>query len=164
MTLSLAGGCRCGAVRYAMTGMPIVVNCCHCRDCQRLSGSAFAINAMIETGRVISTGTTTPAVQVDAQGNRSWRCEACGVLLYADLAKLGDGLRFVRVGTLDEGERMVPDAHFFVRSKHPWVVVPDGVPVFETLPDSGMGVALDDGRRARLAAAIDAYRPEPIRD
>ena len=46
------GGCTCGAVRFRMTSRPLVVNCCHCRWCQRETGSAFVINAMIEADRV----------------------------------------------------------------------------------------------------------------
>jgi len=48
----LAGGCACGAVRYRLRSMPMFVHCCHCRDCQRQTGSAFVINALIETDRI----------------------------------------------------------------------------------------------------------------
>jgi hypothetical protein len=47
------GGCGCGQVRYRMEGAPLVVHCCHCRWCQRETGSAFALNAMIEADRVV---------------------------------------------------------------------------------------------------------------
>lgn len=49
----LEGGCDCGAVRYQMMDAPMFVHCCHCRWCQRESGSAFALNAIIETERVV---------------------------------------------------------------------------------------------------------------
>ncbi|HZU51909.1 MAG TPA: aldehyde-activating protein, partial [Sphingomicrobium sp.] len=64
-----------------------------------------------------------------------------------------ENIKFVRVGTLDEGERIQPDAHFFVRSKHPWVVIPDGLPRFETLPQSGDPPLMSSEAEARLAAA-----------
>ena len=51
-TETFAGGCFCGAVRYQMTSRPMFVNCCHCRDCQRQTGGAFAINAIVETDRL----------------------------------------------------------------------------------------------------------------
>ena len=51
-THDLAGGCACGAVRYRLGSMPMFVHCCHCRDCQRQTGSAFVINALIETDRI----------------------------------------------------------------------------------------------------------------
>ena len=46
------GGCACRLVRYRMSGPPMIVHCCHCRWCQRESGAAFALNAMIEADRV----------------------------------------------------------------------------------------------------------------
>jgi hypothetical protein len=46
------GGCSCGYVRYGMNSQPMVVHCCHCSWCQRQTGSAFAVNALIESGRV----------------------------------------------------------------------------------------------------------------
>jgi len=49
----LAGGCACGAVRYRLASAPMFVNCCHCLDCQRQTGGAFAINAIIETDRIL---------------------------------------------------------------------------------------------------------------
>ena len=52
MTEKLSGGCACGAVRYALTSAPMFVHCCHCLDCQRQTGSAFVLNALIETDRI----------------------------------------------------------------------------------------------------------------
>jgi len=121
------GGCECGAVRYRMIGDPIFVNCCHCRDCQKITGSAFAVNAMIEADRIeLLAG--DPALESGAA-----RCADCKSLLWAEHPQFGR-IKFLRVGTLDEGERIAPDAHFFVRSKHEWVVVPNDVPAFDTLP------------------------------
>jgi hypothetical protein len=50
------GGCSCRAVRYRMRSKPLFVHCCHCRWCQRESGAAFALNAMIESDRVETLG------------------------------------------------------------------------------------------------------------
>ena len=59
MTASLTGGCACGGLRYRLNAAPMFVHCCHCSDCQRQTGSAFVINALIETSRVeILSGTT----------------------------------------------------------------------------------------------------------
>ena len=135
----LAGGCRCGRLRYQVVGKPRAVNCCHCRDCQRLTGSVFAVNAVYPTAQLELLGSewSERDMVVDPDGARSWRCVDCGVLLFADHPAFADALRFVRVGTLDAGECLAPDAHYFVRSKHPWVVIPDGVPSWETLPPNG---------------------------
>ena len=158
MSETFEGGCECGAVRFRMTSVPIVVNCCHCRDCQRISGSAFALNAMIETDRVEIVVGDPHVVSLGREGSgtsRAWRCSECEALLYADHPKAGDAMRFVRIGTLDNAERLAPDAHFFTRSKHPWVVIPEGVPQFETLPeDFGPGAELDADRKARMRAAF----------
>lgn len=130
------GGCFCARLRYRVRGKPRAINACHCRDCQRLSGSAFAINAMFETKDIEELGTAWSERDIIGSklGERSWRCAECGVLLYADHPEFGDAVRFVRVGTLDDGGYFVPDAHYFVRSKYPWVTIPPGVPVYETLP------------------------------
>ena len=150
--MSHGGGCECGAVRYRMTTDPILVNCCHCLDCQRITGSAFALNAMIETVRVelLRGRAVEHSLQRAGETTRAWRCGQCLTLLWSDHPKLGDGMRFVRVGTLEAASALAPDAHFFVRSKHPWVVLPDGIPAYETLPPHGMGVDLPPDRKARL--------------
>src|SRR5438874_11713430 len=49
---NLSGACSCGAVKYRLTAAPMFVHCCHCRDCQRQTGSAFVLNALIEANRV----------------------------------------------------------------------------------------------------------------
>jgi len=53
MSETLEGGCACGTLRYRLTSPPMFVHCCHCLDCQRQTGSAFVINALIETNRVV---------------------------------------------------------------------------------------------------------------
>ena len=148
--MQLDGGCECGAVRYRLEGPPIFVNCCHCRQCQKLGGSAFALNAMIEADRVVLL---SPPESVAADEKGAARCPQCLTLLWALHPMFGDRIRFVRVGTLDEGERLPPDAHFFVRSKHPWVVIPDGARCFETLPGEGDPPLLSAEASARMEAA-----------
>jgi hypothetical protein len=130
------GGCLCGRLRYRVVGEPEAVNCCHCRDCQRLTGSAFAVNAAYPARqlKLIGKGWSKRDVVTDPNGGKTWRCVECGVLLFSDHPAFGDTLRFVRVGTLDRGENLVPDAHYFVRSRHPWVQIPSGLPAWETLP------------------------------
>jgi hypothetical protein len=146
--MTLDGGCHCGAVRYRLASAPIYVNGCHCRDCQRLTGSAFAVNAMIEADRVeVLQG------ELERDFGNGTRCARCHVLLWATHPMFGDAIRFLRVGTLNESERLTPDGHFFVRSKHPWVQLPDGVPTYETTPGEVDGL-LTDAQQARVAAAM----------
>lgn len=146
------GACQCGRLRFRMTARPIFVNACHCRDCQRLTGSAFALNAMIETSRIEMLGEAwSDADRIgDRLGDRQWRCAECGVLLFAEHPAFGEAIRYVRVGTLLDGERLTPDAHFFTRSKHPWIRIPEGVPSHETVPREGLGAEIDAERKGRL--------------
>ena len=125
------GKCTCGFVRYRMASRPLFVNCCHCTWCQRETGSAFAINAMIEADRVeVIAG---EPVRIDTpsnsgKGQKITRCPKCHVALWSNYAGAGDAVRFVRVGTLDAPARLPPDVHIFTASKQPWVVLPPGTP------------------------------------
>ncbi len=127
----LEGGCACGTVRYRMTGGPLIVHCCHCRWCQRETGAAFALNAMIEASRVVLLSGEPELVATPSESGRGQmiaRGPECRVALWSNYAGAGDAVRFVRVGTLDEPDRLPPDIHIYTASKQPWVVIPPGVP------------------------------------
>ncbi|HMJ55050.1 MAG TPA: GFA family protein [Polyangiaceae bacterium] len=128
---SLEGGCTCRAIRYRMTSRPLFVHCCHCHWCQRETGSAFAINAMIEADRVVLDQGELDVIHTPSnsgKGQKISRCPACRIALFSNYAGAGDKLRFVRVGTLDDADRAPPDIHIFTSSKLRWVVLPPGVP------------------------------------
>lgn len=128
---SLQGGCPCRAIRYRMTSGPLFVHCCHCRWCQRETGSAFALNAMIEADRVVLSCGEPEIVNTPSQsgkGQKIARCPICRVALWSNYAGAGDAIRFVRVGTLDEPDRLPPDIHIFTASKQPWVILPPETP------------------------------------
>lgn len=131
------GGCACGAVRYRLNSKPMFVNCCHCRDCQRQTGSAFVINALIESARIeMLAGAPEPVgVPTDSGGPHDiYRCPKCRTALWSDYGHR-PALRFVRVGSLDEPSALSPDVHIFTRSKQPWVGLPRDVPAFEVYYD-----------------------------
>ena len=131
VALPLDGGCACRAVRYRMASPPLFVHCCHCRWCQRETGSAFALNAMIEADRVILLAGVPEVVHTPSssgKGQKIARCPACRVALWSNYAGAGDAVRFVRVGTLDAPDRLPPDIHIFTASKQPWVVLAPGTP------------------------------------
>jgi hypothetical protein len=133
----LEGGCACAAVRYRLESAPMFVHCCHCRDCQRQTGSAFVINALIETDRIsLLSGDPAPvAVPTDSgRPHRIYRCPACRIALWSDYGGRPP-LRFVRVGTLDDPAALPPDVHIFTRSKLPWIELPNAVPAFEAYYD-----------------------------
>jgi hypothetical protein len=126
------GGCACGAVRYRMETKPMFVHCCHCHWCQRETGASFALNAMIEADRVtLLKGKPEMVLTPSASGNGQHiaRCPDCRIALWSNYAGAGEKVHFVRVGTLDEADRLPPDIHIFASSKQPWVVIPDGQPV-----------------------------------
>jgi hypothetical protein len=125
------GGCTCRQVRYRVTSRPMYVHCCHCRWCQRETGTAFALNAMIEADRVeLTAGAPEPVDTPSAsgKGQKIWRCPTCRVALWSNYAGAGDKVRFVRVGTLDEPDAMPPDIHIFTMSRQPWIALPAGTP------------------------------------
>ena len=127
----LEGGCDCRAVRYRMETAPLFVHCCHCRWCQRESGSAFALNAMIESERVTNLGIEPELIDTPSasgKGQKIWRCPKCRIAVWSNYPGAGDAVRFVRVGTLDNPDAMPPDIHIFTMSKQPWVVLPEGTP------------------------------------
>jgi len=132
------GGCACGGTRYRMTSEPLFVHCCHCLRCQCETGSAFVLNALIETDRLeILAGAPTPvAVPTDsAKSHRIFRCQACQTAIASEYGGV-EKLRFVRVGTLDAPHALKPDVHIYTRSKVPWVTLPAAVPAFTAYYDS----------------------------
>jgi len=132
----LKGGCACGRARYALASEPLFVHCCHCLRCQCETGSAFVLNALIESERFALTGATPVAVPTDSgKSHRIFRCDTCGTALASEYGGV-ETLRFVRVGTLDAPHGLKPDVHIYTRSKVPWVALPQGVPPFEAYYDS----------------------------
>jgi hypothetical protein len=123
------GGCDCRHVRYRMQTRPLFVHCCHCRWCQRESGASFALNAMIEADRVTALAAEPELVDTPSAsgyGQQFARCPKCRIAVWSIYAGAGPLVRFVRVGTLDEPDRLPPDIHIFTASKQPWVVIPPG--------------------------------------
>jgi hypothetical protein len=125
------GGCTCRQVRYRMTTRPLFVHCCHCSWCQRETGTAFALNAMIEADRVQLLQGEVIVVDVPSnsgKGQRISRCPKCAIALWSNYAGSGEAIRFVRIGTLDEPARLPPNIHIFTATKQPWLTLPAGVP------------------------------------
>ena len=125
------GRCTCGDVRYRLTSGPMIVHACHCTECQRLSGGAFAINALIERDRVEILAGEPVAVPVTGTSGKPQaihRCPRCQVALWSHYPGGGPGLAFVRAGTLDEPARLQPDIHIYTSTKQPWLTLPPDVP------------------------------------
>ena len=136
---NLSGSCFCGLVRYRLTRAPMFVHCCHCRDCQKQSGSAFAINALMERSCIeFAEGSQDPVcVTVKTDSGRPhdiYRCRECQSALWSDYGRRSV-MVFVRVSTLDQGGSLAPDVHIFTRSKMPWVPLPPHARCFDVYYD-----------------------------
>ena len=125
------GGCACGHVRYSVESPPLVVHCCHCSHCQRQNGSAFAVNALVEADRVTLLQGDVDDIEVPSPSGanqRIARCPKCKVAVWSNYLVMGGGIgelvRFIRVGTLDDPGSMPPDVHIYTSSKQPWVEIP----------------------------------------
>lgn len=128
---SFEGGCDCRYIRYRMTGRPLFVHCCHCRWCQRETGTAFALNALIEADRVVHLGAEPEIVDTPSNSGKGQliaRCPKCRIAIWSNYGG-ATFARFVRVGTLDNPDAFPPDIHIFTQSKQPWVVLPPGARV-----------------------------------
>jgi hypothetical protein len=156
------GGCDCRAVRYRLQTAPLFVNCCHCRWCQRESGAAFALNAMIEADRVIHLGVDPEIVHTPSDsglGQQIARCPTCRVAVWSHYAGSGPVVKFVRVGTLDNPDLLPPDVHIFTASKQPWVVLPEGTSAFaEYYERESLWPAESLARRQAILPLIEAYQ------
>lgn len=136
MSETYDGRCHCGAVRFRLTSAPMFVHCCHCSDCQRQTGGAFAINALIETDRIERLAGEPVAISMPTESGRPhdiYRCPDCQTAVWSDYGGRPK-LRFVRVATLEDQHAIAPDVHIFTRSKVRWVEV-TGAPSFEVYYD-----------------------------
>lgn len=121
------GGCTCGHVRYKASSNPLIVHCCHCRWCQRQTGASFALNALIEADRVDLLQGEVEELTLPSpsgEGQIIARCPKCRVAVWSNYLTMGKSVRFIRVGTLDDPDRLPPDVHIYTSTKQPWVVLP----------------------------------------
>ena len=124
------GGCTCRQVRYQVPVKPLIVHACHCRWCQRQTGGPHVINALYEAELIELTEgevevTTVPSPS--GKGQIIARCPICKVAVWSNyhFGGMRERVRFLRVGTLDEPDRMPPDVHIFTSTKLPWYVIPE---------------------------------------
>jgi len=133
VTQVLEGGCRCGACRYtlAVEAAPPVY-CCHCRDCQTWSGSAFTQQAVAPAAAIDATGPIVDYAYSNRSGVTSTLhvCGTCHTRLWSTNAAR-PGIALLRAGTLDVSDTLVPRVHIWVKRKQPWISIPDEVPTFE---------------------------------
>ena len=134
--IPLTGGCPCGAVRYDIGTFPLLLYACHCTNCQRESGSAFAMNMPVATDAFrITQGTPKAWRQLRSSGARtaSWFCGDCSGRLYGERDTRPRSVN-VRAGSLDDTSWLEPAAHLLMRESQGWEQIGVGE-CFEGLPD-----------------------------
>jgi hypothetical protein len=141
----MEGGCHCGAVRYSLAVERLkAVYCCHCRECQTMSGSAFAEQALVGEAQLSVSGPLADYSYTNRSGfiSRQFFCGTCRVRIY-NTNGARPGLAVIRAGTLDASDMLEPRAHIWVKRKQPWIALPEGIPAFE-----------ESGPPAELAAIL----------
>lgn len=161
-TTSHEGGCSCGHVRYKTISKPLIVHCCHCRYCQRQTGASFALNALFEAKHIeILQGEVDEIIMPSPSGNgqKIARCPKCKVAVWSNyyMGGIKDGIRFLRVGTLDNPDLLPPDVHIFTTSKQPWIVLQDGARAVDIFYDYETTWTPEnlERRKTMLASAIE---------
>lgn len=116
------GGCLCGAVRYGFPGEPLLTALCHCRHCQRQSGSAFSVVAGVLAADFSLTGELRTYVDTSENGRPVERlfCPACGSAVLSRIAPLPD-LVLIKAGTLDDTSGLAPNVEVFCDRAMPFV-------------------------------------------
>ena len=126
----LTGACQCGAIRYSIDGEVYRLNVCHCRDCQRQSGSAFGMSLIIRPDAFRLGSGTLKEFQTTADSGRRKTCAfcpECGVRIY----NATSALMAIKAGTLDDTSSLNPDAHYWTKRKQSWTPLPAEIPCFE---------------------------------
>lgn len=137
IALPLRGSCQCGNIRYQITQAPLVSVICHCRDCQKLSASAYSTGIVVhQTGfRIEGELTRWERSSRTGRRNAAYFCPHCGNRIYHEDPE-APALKKVKAGTLDDAPIPAPQAHYWVMRKQPWVIISDEEITFDTQPES----------------------------
>ncbi len=137
-TVPLAGGCQCGAVRYALAEPPVYPHFCHCRMCQRAVGGPFAALTAVPR-QALAWTRGSPAFFASSNVARRGFCSVCGTPLsfeYLDSTHIN-----ITICSLDDPAAITPERHFGIESQQPWLHLADDWPREPTL---------DSARLARM--------------
>ena len=117
----MSGGCACGAIRYECSGEPVLMVNCHCRDCQRANGSAYAAFLIVRKAGVRIDGEPRYHTVRGKAGRAVERgfCADCGSQVVARLEKFPD-LFGLQAGGLDDPSIYRPTVEVFTASAQPW--------------------------------------------
>ena len=130
---SQTGGCACGRVRYELTGPPTRMINCHCRDCQRASGSAYAAILVVPAENLRLSGELRYHAVTSERGTRTERgfCPTCGSPVAGKLGARPD-LMLLQAASLDDRSLFSPQMNIWTRSAPPWDHLDPKLPSFET--------------------------------
>lgn len=140
MTQSITGGCACGQVRYELADQPIFHIRCHCDDCRKASGSAFADVLMVASDRLTVSGAEPKTYTVTADSGRSMSRAFCGACGSPVLIRRPDNslVAFLQAGSLDDPNLFAPQVVVFACHAQPSTPAPVGVPVFDKGPPADL--------------------------
>lgn len=129
------GGCLCGAVRYEARGEPQHQGYCFCRDCRKASGSGFIPFLSFSASSVRFRGATKLSCSKSIRGTDAVRnrCASCGGLVFGGIVG-EDTDHTIYAGSLDDPTLFRPTIAIFLRDRPDWVLIPEGLVAFETLP------------------------------
>ena len=132
-----SGGCQCGSVQYQLNAQPIVLYICHCTSCQKQSSSAFGQSLRVNRADLEISGQTKSVEKTAASGGIMTYefCPDCGTRLFHSRTNYRDTLN-IKAGSLDHTKWLVPAGHIWVRSKQPWVILPEDALTYETQPEN----------------------------
>ena len=130
------GGCLCGNIRYEITGAPVVVAHCHCKDCQRVSGAGHTTGAMFATTQFTVTGSFAEYSLESNAGNQVTKvfCPTCGSPIFGRNDGM-EGFVTVSLGTLDDSSTFKPEVVIFASNKKTWDIMSDTLPTFLAQPE-----------------------------
>ncbi|MBT3700377.1 MAG: GFA family protein [Alphaproteobacteria bacterium] len=134
--IELAGSCQCGNAHYQIHSPSVVSVACHCNDCRKQSGSAFAVSLVVKSTDVTFSNNLKTWERMTDTGrrNRAWFCPDCGNRIYHQDPDAPTVVR-IRAGTLDNEQIPEPMVHVFTARKVPWLTFPDHVTLFEGQPE-----------------------------
>jgi hypothetical protein len=134
-SMTISGGCLCGAVRYRSSAAPILARSCWCRTCQYLGAGNATVNALFKVDGFHVEGETRDFASPADSGNMIHRrfCPTCGTPMFA-AAEARPHLIVVRVGTLDEPAAVLPGATIWTDSAPPWGCINETLPRFPRQP------------------------------
>ncbi len=128
----MQGRCLCGNIRYVLDTAPRMTFACHCRDCQRQTGSAFSYFTLMKREKFHLTGTPRSHSTIGESGRSVTRhfCGDCGSPVFSELEK-APGIVVIPVGTLEGDPGLVPSRHSWVRHKQAWLTLEGAAELYE---------------------------------